>query len=67
MIRIKSAGLLSSIQDFGRIGFKKFGMSLAGVMDKFAYVILQFLVQNDEFDGVIETTIVGVELEFLKI
>ncbi|ASM35252.1 allophanate hydrolase subunit 2 [Campylobacter sputorum subsp. bubulus] len=66
MIRIKNAGLLSSIQDFGRIGFKKFGMPTAGVMDKFAYVVSQFLVQNDEFDGVIETTIVGVEIEFFE-
>lgn len=65
-IRILDSGLLSIIQDTGRIGYKKFGMPPAGVMDGFAYQISQFLVQNDEPDGVIETNLVGVQIEFLE-
>ena len=65
-IKILNGGLLSTIQDFGRVGFKKFGMPSAGVMDGFSYQISQFLVQNKNPKAVIETTLMGVEIEFLQ-
>lgn len=63
-IRILNPGLLTTIQDKGRWGYQKFGMSVAGVMDDFATRIANMLVGNDEYEAVLETTLLGVEILF---
>jgi biotin-dependent carboxylase-like uncharacterized protein len=63
-IKIINPGLLTTIQDKGRWGYQKFGMSVAGVMDDFATRISNMLVGNDEYEAVLETTLLGVEILF---
>ena len=63
-IKILNPGLLTTIQDKGRWGYQKFGMSVAGVMDDFATRIANILVGNDEYEAVLETTLLGVEILF---
>lgn len=63
-IKILNPGLLTTIQDKGRWGYQKFGMSVAGVMDDFATRVANMLVGNEEYEAVLETTFLGVEMLF---
>ena len=63
-INIIRPGLFTSIQDKGRWGYQKFGMSVGGVMDSFASRIANLLVNNYEYEGLFETTFSGIEMEF---
>lgn len=61
---IKSAGLLSTIQDGGRSGYMQFGFQQSGAMDKKSMAIANALVGNDAGEGVIEMTMAGITAEF---
>ncbi len=63
-IKILNPGLLTTIQDKGRWGYQKFGMNVAGVMDDLATRIANMLVDNHEYEAVLETTVLGVEILF---
>ena len=63
-IKIIKPGLLTTIQDKGRWGYQKFGMNVAGVMDDFATRIANLLIGNDEYEAVLEITLMGVEILF---
>lgn len=63
-VKILNPGLLTTIQDKGRWGYQKFGMSVAGVMDDFATRVANMLVGNEEYEAVLETTLLGVEIVF---
>ena len=45
-LRIKSCGAMTSLQDLGRIGHQRYGVSPAGAMDRPALVIANALVGN---------------------
>jgi antagonist of KipI len=63
-IIIKSAGLLTTVQDCGRYGYQRFGMSVAGAMDVFSLQLANILVGNRYNDACFETTLIGPEIEF---
>lgn len=63
-IKVNKAGFFTTVQDLGRIGYQKFGMPVAGVMDNFSYQIANYLVGNSECEAVLEATFLGPELEF---
>ncbi len=63
-LKIKNPGLLTTIQDFGRIGYQQYGVPVAGAMDSYAMQLANILVGNDRNDAVIEMTFVGPEIEF---
>ena len=63
-IKILKAGLFTTIQDKGRWGYQRFGMSVAGAMDHFATRVANMLVGNDEYAAVLESTFLGPEIEF---
>lgn len=63
-IKILNPGLLTTIQDKGRWGYQQFGMSVAGVMDDFATRIANLLVENDQYEAILEVTLLGVEILF---
>ncbi len=65
-IKIKNGGPLTTIQDKGRFGYQKFGMPVAGAMDKFSFKIANLLVGNKKNEAVIEFTVKGPKLEFIK-
>src|SRR6266550_3601590 len=58
------AGFLTSVQDFGRTGFREFGVSTSGALDPFALRVANLLVGNDEADAGLEITLGGLQLDF---
>ncbi|MDF2677617.1 MAG: biotin-dependent carboxyltransferase family protein, partial [Bacillota bacterium] len=63
-IKILKAGFFTTVQDLGRVGYQKFGMPVAGVMDNFSYRVANYLVGNDEGEALLEATFLGPELQF---
>ena len=47
-ITILNPGLLTTVQDFGRIGYQQFGVPVSGVVDPRAMSIANILVDNPE-------------------
>ncbi len=65
-IRVKTPGLLTTVQDAGRFGEYALGMPPSGAMDLFSYQVGNFLVGNDEDAAGLEITYFGPELEFTE-
>lgn len=65
-IKILDAGLLTTVQDLGRYGFQRYGVSASGVMDEYSAKVANKLVGNKEGEAVLETTLKGVQIEFLQ-
>lgn len=63
-ITVLNPGLLTTVQDFGRIGYQQFGVSVSGVMDPRAATIANILVGNEEGEAVLECTMMGPHLQF---
>ncbi|MCT4590162.1 MAG: biotin-dependent carboxyltransferase family protein [Carboxylicivirga sp.] len=64
-IKILNPGLLSTIQDMGRVGYQQFGMPVSGAMDSNALQVANVLVGNAATEACIEATFLGPEIEFL--
>ncbi|MEC0126096.1 biotin-dependent carboxyltransferase family protein [Paenibacillus pabuli] len=63
-IEVIRPGLLSTIQDQGRMGFRRYGVHPGGVMDTFAARAANALVGNSHDAAVLEMTMMGPELRF---
>ena len=63
-ITILNPGLLTTIQDAGRIGYQAYGVSASGVMDPRAMNVANILVGNDDNEAVLECTMMGPMLQF---
>ena len=61
---IRSAGLLTTVQDMGRFGYQRFGMPVSGAMDIFSLRLANMLVGNQHGAACLETTYTGPELLF---
>lgn len=66
MLKVLNTGLWSSIQDQGRFGFRHLGIPVSGVMDKRSANLANLLLNNPPQSAVMEITINGPELQFLK-
>ncbi len=64
-LKIINSGMLTSIQDFGRYGYQKFGMPISGAMDTHSMQLANWLVGNDRNEACFEITYLGPEIEFL--
>jgi len=62
MIEVLHAGMLSSLQDHGRIGHAHLGIGRSGAADRPARMLANALVGNDDAACVIEATLVGPRL-----
>ncbi len=58
-------GAFTTVQDLGRYGYQKYGVSISGAMDRFALRMANLLVGNDEGEAAIEATIIGPKLKTL--
>jgi antagonist of KipI len=58
-------GAFTTVQDLGRYGYQKYGVSISGAMDRFALRAANLLVGNDEGEAVVEATIIGPKLKAL--
>jgi biotin-dependent carboxylase-like uncharacterized protein len=65
-IRVKSPGLLTTVQDTGRFGEYAIGMPPSGAMDVFSYQVGNYLVGNEDGAAGLEVTYFGPELEFTE-
>lgn len=63
-IRIIQPGLFTTVQDEGRLGYQKFGVSPSGPMDPASFHLANILVGNARGEGALETTFTGPVMEF---
>ena len=63
-ITVLNPGLLTTVQDMGRVGYQQFGVSVSGVMDPRSAAIANILVGNQEGEAVLECTMMGPHLQF---
>jgi biotin-dependent carboxylase-like uncharacterized protein len=62
---VRTSGLLTTVQDLGRPGLGRFGVSVSGAMDPLALRVANLLVGNPQGRSCLEVTAVGPELELL--
>ncbi len=65
-ILVQKSGILSTIQDLGRKGFRKFGINPNGAMDSHAVRLINILLGNDETEAVLEMHFPAPKLLFEK-
>lgn len=63
-ITVLNPGLLTTVQDLGRVGYQQFGVSVSGVMDPRAATLANILVGNPDGEAVLECTMMGPQLQF---
>ncbi len=63
-ILIKKAGILTTVQDLGRSGFKRFGINQNGAMDQIAVRLINILLGNNENESVLEMHFPASEIFF---
>ena len=64
MLNIIKSGFFTTVQDYGRFGYRDKGVPVAGAMDSFTVSKLNTLLENDENSAVLEITMTGPTLEF---
>ncbi|BDF94383.1 MULTISPECIES: 5-oxoprolinase subunit C family protein [Pseudoalteromonas] len=64
MITVLKPGLLMTIQDKGRAGFRHLGVAQSGAVDRYAMTIANRLLGNNDNDAVIEITLGLAQLQF---
>ncbi len=63
---ILSPGVLTTIQDLGRIGYGQYGIAVSGAMDRFALHTANLLVGNDPGNAGLEITLYRLKMEVLR-
>ncbi|HEX8638389.1 MAG TPA: biotin-dependent carboxyltransferase family protein [Pyrinomonadaceae bacterium] len=58
------SGILTTVQDLGRNGFRRFGINPNGAMDRTAARLLNVLLGNDETEALLETHFPAPEILF---
>ena len=66
MLKVLQAGFFSSIQDMGRFRYQEFGVPVSGVMDSYSAKRANAILGNNHNCAVMEITLSGPKLEFLK-
>lgn len=64
--KVLHPGLLTTIQDLGRLGSQKYGVIVSGAMDSISLRIANILVGNPEGEAALEITLFGTTLQFEK-
>ena len=62
LLRVETPGLLTTVQDLGRVGHQKDGMPVAGAMDPVAASLANILAGNPRGNAVLEITLLGPKL-----
>lgn len=64
MINVLSPGLLTTVQDGGRVGWQRFGVPVCGAMDNYSLRLANRLVDNAPEEAALEVTMLGPRLRF---
>jgi biotin-dependent carboxylase-like uncharacterized protein len=59
---VKACGAMTTLQDMGRVGYQRFGLSPAGAMDPTALALANALVGNPPGTAAIELALLGAQL-----
>jgi len=59
LLRVAAAGPSSTVQDRGRVGYQRYGVSVAGAADPLLHAAANALVGNPAEAGVVEFTLLG--------
>jgi len=62
---VKNPGLLTTIQDLGRMEYGQYGIPVSGAMDRFSFQAANLLVGNDPGAAGLEVTLYLLQLEVL--
>lgn len=65
-LEVISPGLLTTVQDVGRYGYLKYGVSPTGAMDEVSLRLANLLVGNSEGEAGLEITLMGPRLRVLN-
>lgn len=65
-IKIIKPGILTTIQDTGRTGFRNMGIGSSGAMDSFAIQVANYLTGNNATEAVLEINFPAPEILFLQ-
>lgn len=65
-LKITSPGLLTTVQDLGRFGLMAKGFSQSGAMDADAFLTANRLLSNNDSEGALEMTLMGISGEFTE-
>lgn len=63
-ISVLNPGMLTTVQDMGRVGYQQFGVSASGAMDQRSAEFANILVGNPRGEAVLECTMMGPHLKF---
>ena len=63
-LTVRYAGFITLVQDLGRVGFRRFGVSVGGALDLHALRVANLLVENDEGAAGLEITLGGFRGQF---
>lgn len=65
-LEVLNPSFFTTIQDSGRFGYSHIGVTNSGVMDEYAYNILNVLLDNDKDSSVLEISFFNFEVMFLR-
>ena len=63
-ITVLDPGLLTTVQDMGRVGYQQFGIPVSGAIDPRSAAIANILAGNAQEEAVLECTLMGPRLAF---
>jgi antagonist of KipI len=66
LFRVLKSGPYTTVQDAGRYGYQQFGIPPTGVLDRHAFRVANILLGNPDEAAVLETTVIGPQLEVLS-
>lgn len=66
LFRVRKEGVYASLQDKGRVGYRAFGMPVAGPMDTYAFELGNKIIGNSLNAAAIELFLGGLSLEVLS-
>lgn len=64
-VEVLKGGMLTTVQDLGRAGYRDIGVSVGGAMDLDAVIIANKILGNKPNSAVLEVTLLGPKLRFL--
>lgn len=64
MLEVIHPDPFTTIQDLGRVGFQRYGVSVTGAMDPQASALANLVVGNEPQDAVLEITLTGAKFQF---
>ena len=63
-ITVLNPGVLTTVQDKGRVGYQQFGVPAAGAVDPRSVAVANIILGNPEDEAVLECTMMGPQLRF---